>query len=856
MATGQFSRLALRRAGNRHPGVLSGGPAERWTNLDGLELGSDVLAAPRLHLASRLDPARGSTPTPVIAQRASGNFRGMSSIRALSQELAGRSDAALQQLFAARPDLVNPAVPDFAALAARACARISVQRALDTLNRPQLQVLEALLVEAEREPGQPVNAARLSSLIVGGTKGAIQQILRDLNFLALLYRSPDGFNPVSSLYEVIGAHPAGLGRSYRELARTAGGWMQQTAERLELTNSDNSGRSPAELLADRFDDPLWWPTLIERAPENASSVLAKFDAGPLGLLPKTGRENPTTVALNFLLSEGVLVPLDAEHVELPREAGIARREGRILSAFSLRAGAVERHPVSLPRRDNAALGSIAELLREITALQEATKTQPLSTLRSGGVGIRVLRPLAQQLNIELPRLSLLLELAAAAGIIFLDADTSTWLPAVERWPNSRAQQWGQLSQAWLRLDRAPALLGQPLPGGQGTINALAAEARRADAPQLRSLLLHTLEMLSETSATQVETVDAEALFDNAQWERPRLWRRMGKLGAGILAEAELLGLTGSGALTDFGRLFINDQQEAAVQALEQQLPAAIDTILLQADLTAVAPGYLEPTLSAELALIAEREGHGPAATYRFSAASLRQAFDAGRTPQSIIDFLATHSSTVIPQPLEYLINDTAQRHGALRIEASSSIVRSSDEAMIAALLHDPTLTALRFRELAPGLLSSSASPAELARTLRGLGYSPALEGANEVVQPTRRPSAVPLAALEPSAPAELDYAAQIGVLRSKPAGVPANSAVGPQLSIETLREAIRTHRTVELTVVDGTGNPERLALVPLAVSNGRVRVFDPGRDTERVMSIHRIVDVDIVPQTSNREKND
>ena len=68
----------------------------------------------------------------------------MSLIRALSKELEARSDDSLRALFSARPDLISPNVPDFPALAARASARVSVQRALERLNRPQMQVLETL----------------------------------------------------------------------------------------------------------------------------------------------------------------------------------------------------------------------------------------------------------------------------------------------------------------------------------------------------------------------------------------------------------------------------------------------------------------------------------------------------------------------------------------------------------------------------------------------------------------------------------------------------------------------------------------------------------------------------------------
>jgi hypothetical protein len=47
-----------------------------------------------------------------------------------------------------------------------------------------------------------------------------------------------------------------------------------------------------------------------------------------------------------------------------------------------------------------------------------------------------------------------------------------------------------------------------------------------------------------------------------------------------------------------------------------------------------------------------------------------------------------------------------------------------------------------------------------------------------------------------------------------------------------------------MNVVDGMGNANLEIVVPLSVSGGRVRVFDPAKDTERVLSIHRIIDIE------------
>ena len=101
----------------------------------------------------------------------------MSLIRALSKELEARSDDSLRALFAARPDLISPMAPDFAALAARASARVSVQRALERLNKPEMQVLETLHLCTNTDTGHSVSAAGLKKVIAGSTLTALDRIL-------------------------------------------------------------------------------------------------------------------------------------------------------------------------------------------------------------------------------------------------------------------------------------------------------------------------------------------------------------------------------------------------------------------------------------------------------------------------------------------------------------------------------------------------------------------------------------------------------------------------------------------------------------------------------------------------------
>ena len=62
--------------------------------------------------------------------------------------------------------------------------------------------------------------------------------------------------------------------------------------------------------------------------------------------------------------------------------------------------------------------------------------------------------------------------------------------------------------------------------------------------------------------------------------------------------------------------------------------------------------------------------------FRFSADSLRGAYDAGWSSAQIFEWLSRHSTTGIPQPLAYLVDDVARRHGSVRIGTATSYVQT------------------------------------------------------------------------------------------------------------------------------------------------------------------------------------
>ena len=107
----------------------------------------------------------------------------------------------------------------------------------------------------------------------------------------------------------------------------------------------------------------------------------------------------------------------------------------------------------------------------------------------------------------------------------------------------------------------------------------------------------------------------------------------------------------------------------------------------------------------------------------------------------MLEFLGLHSATAIPQPLKYLIEDTAARHARLRVGSAASFIQSDDETALLELLD--TSGALGPVRLAATVLVSHATPRDTADVLRSLGLSPSVEESDAGGVRLRRTTAVP-----------------------------------------------------------------------------------------------------------------
>ena len=596
-------------------------------------------------------------------------------MRSFSDYLRSVDDAALLNLFTARPDLVTPVPPDIASLAVRACSAPSLARAIDSLNYWQFQVLEAAA-----SLNEPFSEKNVMSLTEKEAKGALEHLVT----IGLIYPSDDGLRLPTQLRDVIGTEPAGLGPA-----------------------------SLAKLKLSELDD----------APIDAKKVLERLVWGPpRGSVGDIKNPGP---GVNWLLDKKFLVPLDQRTVVLPREVAIALRGGKIHKERF-----IKQPELKGARRDDrqvnlAAIANVSTVLRWVEELLNFWADEPADALRAGGLGVRDLKIVSTHLGVDESCTAFVAELAYLASLISFDADDRI-LPSnkFDIWlMQTPADRWQMLASQWLITSRVSGLVGRV---EAKNVAALGPELDRVNAARVRAL---TLELLRENQGI---APDWNSFKEVLSWRAPvrRNSSLQEELAEWTLREAEWLGITGQGAISKFGDQFLSGDD---LSSINEDLPKTVDHILIQSDNTAIAPGPLEHEISQALAMMAEIESRGGATVYRFTESTIRRALDHGKTGDEIKTFLVKTSKTPMPQPLEYLIADVAKKHGKLRVGNTSSFIRCEDTALISQIMNDKKLEILALRRIAPEVVICDMDATDAMRVLRECGYLPAGESANGMI---------------------------------------------------------------------------------------------------------------------------
>lgn len=447
----------------------------------------------------------------------------------------------------------------------------------------------------------------------------------------------------------------------------------------------------------------------------------------------------------------------------------------------------------------AATSATAELLFELAH-------EPARLLARGGIGQPETRRLAAAAAIDEGTVATLIDVAERAGLVLEEdgglhpSDTSgAWLG------EATGARWVALAETW----------AASLPGD---IRTRIAENR--------------------------DTLWGAGLRDWLAWVYPGGATWLDERVAQRLGEAERLGISAREILSSAGAALLSGDPERAQALLGERLPQPVDKVYLQHDLTAVATGPLEPAIDARLRSMAEVDGRAIASQFRFTTASVGRAVAGGETAASLQEFLANVSLAGVPQPLAYLIEEAASRHGLLRVGSlppgdpeAVSYVRSEDSTLLGTVLVDRSLAALAFTASDMHRIVSRRDRAQVFWALTDARYPVAAEDRAGRITQLPRPAAARAGVAVAKDPLRL----MVERLRLADAGAPVDP--GQAWLYRQLEAAIRSKETVTVSVRMPGGSLVDYRLEPASVGGGRLRARDPLSEIERTLPLSSIASV-------------
>jgi len=482
---------------------------------------------------------------------------------------------------------------------------------------------------------------------------------------------------------------------------------------------------------------------------------------------------------------------------------------------------VDRHALDRAAADQAfgIATAAGELLRAVAGT-------PARLLARGGLALPEAKRLASAASCALDDIPALVDLLEGAGLLVARAGELHATAAAEAAAaGSAAARWRTLAEGWL----------QALPPG---LTALLAE--RVEAPW------------------------SPALVDLIAWLHPAggdaLLERLRLRGV----QAVRLGLVVEGWPSILGRTLLTAGADAAHDALTPLLPPEVEKVYLQHDLTVVSPGPLAGAVDARLRRLADVESTGLAGRYRISAESVSRAIALGETADSMLAFLNGCSLTGVPQPVQYLIEQTAKRFGAVRVRrletveaaelgtpGARTLVRSDDPVLLEALTVDSATATLGLRRVDAARVVSRLDPAIVLATLTDARYPAVGEhasaaesdadgaGAARAGANTASGTAPAVAPAEAPAEAPGDEAVRAAVARIRAATSPAIEGDGAWVARQW-QLALRGRLMLRATVRLPDGTERSFELEPTGIAAGRVRGRDRIADVERTLPVASI----------------
>lgn len=797
----------------------------------------------------------------------------------------------LHQILLNRPGAAYPQASDFLQFALRLGQTHYVVEAIRCMRALPLAVMRAAADLELAKDEEPSSAAEVAERL-GLELKAVLVAMKELNQAGLIFgdRNPDADSRITMLGQPHGilAHHFDLPPIPTDRCIPAGEYVPQSdggvpaSERLEMLNAKEArviealgrifGMGTSEGAGYDADPELPVPRLLNMG------LLFRFSEDVVGLSAgaQSAREGRDIHAVPFLPPN--FIP--AEFLPKPEHTISGKQK-------------IPANSEAQDTQDRNAVGSSLEVARAMVALINALAREQVPLLKKGSIGVRPARKLAEELDLSMKDLARLLCLGLSAGLISrgepqplpMDDTGGEYVAPTPRaysfLEQSLAEQVSYLLSMWVSSDAAAWRV-------EGDVRIFDEAMFEGDFVALRRPILLAYCRSAEGCALSEEEFYQGLLYVDPWAER---CAEDAEAIAEIRAEAVWMGVlaeTAEGRVAATRSLRILCAETLAKEAelvcmprpvpapfnvrgqLDQELlehvesivPATVDKIIPQADMTILAPGPLPPAMQKELSLLAQIESPGMASVWRISPESIRRGLESGRTGAEILHWFEENSMGELPQALSYLIKDQARAFGVLRGGPAGCYVRADDEATIAEIMGLPEAKELGLEQIAPSVIVSLLPLGEVMKVLAKHGLSPAMEAPSG-----QRISAL---ALEPyveflddwsirnyerSKPKdealtaeECDHAlhemlvAEDGVAKAKPGKL---NQVGQSTSViqALIDNAIHTGRDIFLTYRRANGERETMMVDPQFCDDEAVTVWHMAAQRMQQIALERIVDV-------------
>ena len=306
--------------------------------------------------------------------------------------------------------------------------------------------------------------------------------------------------------------------------------------------------------------------------------------------------------------------------------------------------------------------------------------------------------------------------------------------------------------------------------------------------------------------------------------------------------AERIGLTTQGFVNDWLQPALNNKIADATKQLAKNLPAVQNRIIVQGDLSIIAPGPLSNQDELELRAFVETEQAGLASRYRISALSISQALESSISSTAIAATLTRLSGNALPQPVEYLIADTVKRFGRIRVMQDVAIggsrVFCEESTTCALLANESGLRAFGLRAIDAHNLRSKYDSDVVYFGLREIGHlaiRTTVEG--KLVSPLKFGTTS-------AQQHKLDGLAEtIAHFRTADARV-AHSG-DDEAMLRQIQLALKNKAHLRVSYLGKDGTLYEFLLEPVGVANGRLRARDRKADLERTLPLANITKLEL-----------